>query len=48
MTTKSGNTFGVGFYKVRERNRLYEYIGNMQREVQEDGSKEDLGFGLFD
>ena len=47
-TTKSGNTFGIGFYKVSERNMLYEYIGNLQKEVQKGGAKEDLGFGLFD
>ena len=42
------NTFGIGFYKVSERNMLYEYIGNLQKEVQKGGAKEDLGFGLFD
>ena len=47
-TTKSGKTVGMGFYKVSERNMLYEYIGNLQKEVQKGGAKEDLGFGLFD
>ena len=45
---KSGDKYGVGFYKTVLRNRTYKYIEDLQKDIHRDTPEEDLGFGLFD